>query len=171
MPAEKKEEALLEAFKNPELYKGIIKEHNDEILTVNGLSITLFRNFKVSESASFLAAKIFIENAKTLSLLSDENLFSIDAKVAIVETVEEISEKPEESNNKGSKDEDAEVFYLPPSNNNKANGNQHEQKKYDFPPIPVFVDDDGLVAEVYLPKGYNKAHILRIIKVLTAQVE
>jgi hypothetical protein len=170
LPSEKKEDALLEAFKNPELYKSIIKNHNQETLTAIGLSIILFRNHKVSESASHLASKIFIENANGLGLLNEENIFSVDSGVSIAETIE----LSENNSNRGdqNKEHDTEVIYLPPSqNNNSETNNYNPGKKYNSPPIPVFVDDTGLVAEVYLPNGYNKAHILRIIKVLTAQVE
>ncbi len=131
----------------------------------------LFRNHKVSESASQLASKIFIENARTLGLLNDENIFSVDNEVSIAETTE-LSESSTNNNINQNKGQDTEVIYLPPSqNNNSENNNYNPEKKYNTPPIPVFVDDNGLVAEVYLPNGYNKAHILRIIKVLTAQVE
>lgn len=45
-----------------------------------------------------------------------------------------------------------------------------KKKTFNHPPIPVFVDDEGNVAEVYLPQGFNKKHIERIIKVLQAQI-
>jgi len=169
LPSEKREDAVLEAFKNVELYKKIIKEHNEQILTVNGLAISLFRNFKVSESASNLAAKIFLENANGLGLLNNENIFLIENKVAIAETIES---EQHENNGNGSKQQknETEVIYLPPANNGNENKNT-EQKKYNFPPIPIFVDDEGSVAEVYLPKGFNKQHIERVIKVLKAQIE
>lgn len=162
--SEKKENAILEAFKNPELYKNIIREHDNQTLTVTGLAIILFRNHKVSDNASNLAAKVFIDNASALGLINDDNLFSINNVISIAEQLE-LSEVPPHVNNIH---KDDEVIYLPPNNIEQNTNNQ--SKKFDFPPIPVFVDDDGNVAEIYLPKGFNRAHIERIIKVLTAQI-
>jgi len=165
LPTEKKEDALLEAFKSPELYKAIIKEHNQETLTANGLSIILFRSHRVAEPAAPLASKIFIENAKALGLMNSDNFFSVDGRVSIAEPLELSDDINGATQNK--RQEEAEIIYLPPANKN----NNESQKKYDFPPIPIFVDDEGSVAEVYLPKGFNKEHISRVIKVLKAQIE
>jgi len=52
----------------------------------------------------------------------------------------------------------------PPTNNGRTS------KIFDHPPIPVYLDD-GSVAEVYLPNGFKKEDINRIIKVLKAQIE
>lgn len=156
-------------IKNKNEYIGIIKEHNNDNLTLDGLGIILFRNHKVSDAASHVAARVFLDNAKRLGLLNDENIFSIDngAKEAsqeeILEELVAATHKPLTNDEKKKE----EVFYLPPA---ESNENETKQKKYNSPPIPVFVDDEGNVAEVYLPKGFNKAHIERIIKVLTAQI-
>lgn len=164
LQSERKEDALLEAFKNPELYKNIIREHDNQTLTATGLAIILFRNHRVSDNASTIAAKVFIDNAAALGLINEDNLFSVNNIVSIAEPLE-LSENIPSLNNTP---KDDEVIYLPP-NNIEQNINNNS-KKYDFPPIPVFVDDDGNVAEIYLPKGFNRAHIERIIKVLTAQI-
>ncbi len=164
LPTERKEDALLEAFSHPELYKKVIKENNNKILTPNGLSIILFRNYKVAEIASKIAAKIFFENATALGLVNAYGLFSVDKGIAQESEPTEVVEEHRPPNNNSQQQEQAEVIYLPPSSNDKSN------KKFDSPPIPIFMDD-GSVAELYLPKGFNKPDIERVIKVLRAQVE
>ena len=61
--------------------------------------------------------------------------------------------------------QEPEVTYLPPAANKSI-----QKKTFDYPPIPVFMDD-GSVAELYLPKGFNKPDVERVIKVLKAQIE
>lgn len=166
LPSEKKEDSLLEAFKKPELYKNIIKEYNNQPLTPNGLSIILFRNHKISENASQLAAKIFLDNATSLGLLGAYSVFNVETTPVL--TTEEI-DTIEEKNTPNHKDE-PEVIYLPPSNNgNNSNATNAKPKTYDTPPIPIFVTQG--VAELYLPNGFNKEDIERVIKVLKAYIE
>lgn len=152
----------LEAFKQPELYKKVISEGNNQIYTVDGLSTVLFRKYKVSENASKNAAKVFLENAKALLLIDEEGLFNIEgvedpAVEVVVEENDSFEVKPPE----------VEVKFLPPP----QGGAGSPKKSFNHPPIPVFVDDDGNVAEVYLPMGFNREHISRVIKVLKAQIE
>lgn len=149
----------LQVFNSPELYKKIIEEHNNETFTEESLATLLYRDYNIKEKASLIAAKIFIENARYLNVINEDNLFNISDSNNIQE-IEIIDDKP-----KDDKKHFEEVKYLPPAaEENKGN------KSFNHPPIPVFVDDDGSVAEVYLPHGFNKKHIERIIKVLQAQI-
>lgn len=147
-------------FTNPELYSKFIAEHNNENFTEDGLATLLYRDYKVSENASVVAAKVFIENARNLGLISDDNTFDIGSDENIT-TIEAIEDKPKINLTQ----DEPEVQYLPPAREDPKRGNA-----FNHPPIPVFVDDNGSVAEVYLPNGFNKAHIERIIRVLQAQI-
>lgn len=80
---QEKKDALLECFKNPTLYEGLIAEFSGNILPVQiGLSTILYRKYHISESASEKAAEIFIENARNLGLLNDENRLIISSQNA-----------------------------------------------------------------------------------------
>ena len=149
----------IEILKNPELYSKLIADHNNETHTVDSLSTLFFRDYKVSDNASQLAAKIFIDNARELGLIDNDNYFSVesDSKVEEVEIID--VQKPPAT----PAEKNEQITYLPPQRGKTQN-------TFDFPPIPIFVDDEGTVAEVYLPKGFNKAHIRKIIQVLEAQI-
>lgn len=163
MPGENVNDAKVESFREPELYKNVIKEFNNQTHTIDGLATILFRKFKVSENASKTAAKIFLENAKELQLLNDENLFRIDG-ISDIQAVEQV-EVLETAENRNANNTIEEIKFLPPQT-----GSSKTNKSFDHPPIPVYLDD-GSVAEVYLPNGFKKDDINRIIKVLKAQIE
>ena len=166
-PDENLRELKIEAFKQPDLYAKIIREHNNKQLTVDGLATLLVRDYRIAENACEAAAGIFIENAKELSLINADNFFSIDAEAAelnggtdAIEVINPVSEPTIITEGKD------QVKYLPPANQSVDN-----RTSFNYPPIPIFVDDEGAVAEVYLPKGFNKEHIKRVIKVLAAQID
>lgn len=160
LPNEDVRLSKIEAFSQPELYQKIISEYNGEIHTIDALATILFRNLKVSESASTFAAKVFIENAKDLLLIDEEGLFQISTSknVDTVEVLEEITEDI-------IKDDEPEVKYLPPPS--KSSEENHVNKSFKHPPIPIFCED-GSVAELYLPNGFNKPDVERVVNVLKA---
>lgn len=158
LPNENIRDSKLEAFNCPELYKKIISECNNQIHTIDSLSTILFRNYKVSEGAAPFAAKIFLENAKELLLIDEQNLLNIDGA-----KIDDALEVLEDIGSKGEPERLKEVKFLPPHDESSAT----KPKLYNHPPIPIFYDD-GTIGELYLPNGFEKSKIEKTVKVLTA---
>lgn len=158
LPTENVRQSKIEAFLNPELYKKIIEQENNTNHTIDSLATLLYRSFKVAEKAAGKAAGIFIQNAVDLNLINADNFFSIegDFKTKDETEFEEIDEKD--------KIKDGEIRFLPPPTNNQRN-----PKISTYPPIQVILDD-GSISETFIPNGFNKSDIERIIRVLTAYI-
>lgn len=161
LPNEDVRLSKIEAFRQPELYQKIIAEYDNEIHTVDALATILFRNYKVSETASTSAAKVFLENAKDLLLLNDDGLFQISV-VPDTDAIEVLDGTIEEN----TKNDAIEVKYLPPANDTPKE-EKPQNKSFKHPPIPIFCED-GSVAELYLPNGFNKPDVERVVNVLKA---
>lgn len=80
---EEKSKLYLQAFQYPQLYKSLITELNGKKITEEGLKINLIRNHGFTDSGANVAAKVFIDNAKILSLINTEDIFNIDADIVI----------------------------------------------------------------------------------------
>lgn len=163
LQTENVEDLKKEAFKNPELYKKVIQEHDNSVLTVDGLATILFRNYKVSEQASRFAAKVFLENARALKLINEENFFNTG--MVLQSDVIEVEDEDDDSE----REETPEYKFLPPPSEKKKEDRDGKgfQKSFNHPPIPIFLDG-GAVAELYLPNGFNKTDLERVVKVITA---
>lgn len=152
-PTEKVEDAYLQAFQSPELYKGLVSQFNNQELPQEvGLAAILFRDYKVSDQASISAAKIFVENAKFVRALSEDSKFKIPG----TETGEEIPfiEVPNPIVDVKAK----ETIFLPPSNFIET---PTEIK------LPILLDD-GKTISIPLPNGLNRADLEKIKKVIDA---
>lgn len=159
LPTENPTDALIECFQNPELYKVIIKQFDGvDLPQQGGLSTILYRNHKVSEQASSLVARIFIENAKAVGVLKEDNSFKIDQSNSSKDEI------PFEEIKKQIKDEQpAGNFIILPPGTNPPGGEVNPRRVV----IPVLLDD-GSSTEVPLPNGISRPDIERIVKILTA---
>jgi hypothetical protein len=73
-----KNESLIQAFKSPNIYTSIIdKFENEKLPTLMPLSNILLQHFSFSDVASEKAASIFIDNAKYLKLLTEDNVLKL----------------------------------------------------------------------------------------------
>lgn len=152
-PNEKIEDAYLQAFQSPELYKGLIAQFNNQELPQEvGLAAILFRDYKVSDQASTAAAKIFVENAKFVNAINEDSQFKI----------------PGSDEN----DEIPFVEVITPPNNSNSKDTFFLLESQSKPPtlevkLPILLDD-GKTINIPLPNGINKADLEKIKKVIDA---
>jgi hypothetical protein len=78
-----KNRIYLTAFQSPPLYKILITEFNGKKTTEEGLKISLIRTHGFTDGGAKVAAKVFIDNAKFLGLINDDNIFNIEADIII----------------------------------------------------------------------------------------
>lgn len=107
-------EQYLTAFTKPDIYKTIINEYKGKAIPQAGLEIYLIRSQGFSDAGAKQCAKYFLDNAKFLGLINDENVFNIDAEIVI--TPQEEKQKKvkdvENGNGKGGKIK-AQVQFTP----------------------------------------------------------
>lgn len=156
VPGERIEDAYLEAFKNPELYKRLIEQFNGQELPQEaGLATILFRNYKVSDQASNLAAKIFIENANIAGALNGNSYFSVEGggnEDDVIPFVE-VKDPKEIIPANGT------ILLKPPAPKHEPNPAAIK--------LPVLLED-GKVIEIPLPNGVKKEDLEKIKKVIDA---
>lgn len=88
-----KKEALLTGFKSPTLYESLINTFDGQILPPEKpLANILLQKHNISEVACEKAAQIFLENAKNLGLLNDENMFSVNSKINLEPEIAEVDD-------------------------------------------------------------------------------
>lgn len=86
---ESKNQALVEAFKNPSLYIDLIDVFEGHVLPpVKPLASILLQKHSISEKACDKAAEIFEENANIISALSKERVLSFETKEDIENIIE-----------------------------------------------------------------------------------
>ena len=93
-----KKEALIEAFKNPNLYNDLINVFEGEILPPSKpLANILFQNHNISEKACDRAAQIFEENTELIDGLNEDRRLVLDAQAKEVEVEDYIQEESKEN--------------------------------------------------------------------------
>ena len=135
-------DAKLEAFKHPTLYQALIGSFSGGILPpVKPLSNILLQKYSISESACESAASIFIENAKELNLLANDNEFNADGieKASEIEEVETIEAESYDSN-QSSNPQNINIPQIKPQDNSQSNSN----------PSTGFVPSNGVVINILL---------------------
>jgi len=85
--------AIKEAFKSPSLYAALITSFQNEIVPIASLPNILLHRHNISDTASDKAATIFIENARSLGFLTDNNTLSINGAVETYEQYEEVNDE------------------------------------------------------------------------------
>ena len=162
LPTENRLEALKQCFFECDLYKAVLGDCKGNVLTQDGLATILYRNHKVSEPASPVAAKVFLENATELRLIGEDNILCLDgiqeAEVIELETPLEPEVRREDK-----------ITYLPPAS--KPEQKKEREEGSDVPPIPIFLDGEDRVAKLYMPKGFTQADLVRVSKILKAYAE
>lgn len=82
-----KSNALITVFESPPLYSALIESFKGQILpTEDPLSNILLHRHNISEGANDKAASIFIENARYLNLLKEDNILVLDPYSTLDET-------------------------------------------------------------------------------------
>jgi hypothetical protein len=145
--------AEIQCFLHAELHKQLYTQHIGKRLpAIGGLSILLFRNYKVAEDASERAAKIFIDNLKELGLLGEENY--------VLDISNEANPEPDEVSQA--------VTYLPetPQIEQKQSGIVDiSTQMVDAPPIPVFTKNG--IARLIMPNGFDADDLETVIEIIT----
>jgi hypothetical protein len=153
---EEKREAEIQCLLNAELHKQLYEQHKGRRLpNIGGLSILLFRNYKVAEDASERAAKIFYENLKDLELIGEENLV-IDFSESVAEDVKQESENIDS------------IAYLPEPTKSQVKQEaivDISSQMVDAPPIPIFVK--GGVARLIMPSGFDADDLETVIEIIS----
>ncbi len=79
IPSENPLDGKKECLSSPDLYKALLTEYaNSSLPSLEGLSAILSRNHKVTEAASVVAARIFLENLADLELVTLDNILSLN---------------------------------------------------------------------------------------------
>lgn len=96
---ESKKEAIIEAFKSPALYSALIAQYENEMIPSEvPLSNIILHHHNISEGANIKAASIFIENARSLGLLTSENILTLSNKESGMEDIVEAEDIDSEHN-------------------------------------------------------------------------
>jgi hypothetical protein len=154
---EEKSKSELECLYKPELYSKLIEHYKGKQLpAIGGLSILLFRSYKVSEDASNRAAKIFLQNLSDLNLVDEENRLKIDLENEIPPTDENVK---------------VEIPTMLPQPKPQINYTESiqdigHQLVSTAPPIPIFLKGEGRIAKLLLPLDFTNDDIDYIKKVL-----
>lgn len=159
---EEKRKAEIECLRSPEIYKKLIDHYTGKQLpAIGGLSILLYRSYKVSEDASAKAAKIFLENLDDLEMVDSENRLreSFSDEPIQVEVLEN--------------DKHTDAAYVTDTPR-KQISNQitvtdiSSEVVSTAPPIPIFLKGQGRIAKLLLPVDFDNADLDYIIKVIGA---
>lgn len=137
-------EAKIEAFKNPTLYHSLIDSFSGGILPpVKPLSNILLQKHSISESACESAASIFIENARELNLLSDDNEFNVDVAFANNTEIEEVEIESFETEQYSKNQNNNSDLITQPVKTQESNQNQNNNTN-------GFVPSNGVVINILL---------------------
>jgi len=163
LPNENPNDARIECFTNPELYKKLVEEwNNKELPNEVGMANILDRNYGVKGAAAKVAVKIFFKNATTLGLISDNNILRVGSYLPFVEpeTVEVLMQPPE-------------LIQLPSNVKTEANSSQIKSTKIedDEVEIPVYFINKKTTARVLMPKDFGNDELKKVIKVLSGYLE
>lgn len=154
---EEKKKSQLECLYSPELYRKLLEHYKGKQLpAIGGLSVLLFRSYKVSEDASNRAAKIFLDNLVELGLIDEENKLNVDIDHAT----------PEEENTTKTSVTLTPDYRRPQVNTNENTNDISHQLAGAAPPIPIFLKGDNRVAKVLMPADFNDDDIDHIKRVL-----
>jgi len=154
---EEKKKSELECLYRPELYGKLLDHYKGKQLpAIGGLSILLYRSYKVSEEASSRAAKVFLDNLNELGFVDDDNRLKIDFI------------------NNGTDNEKDSTNVLPaiPAASKplvKYSDNVSHITSYipdGAPPIPIFLKGENRIAKLLLPADFTDEDIEYIKKVI-----
>jgi hypothetical protein len=154
LPDEKLTDTYLECFKNPELYKKLIRDFGGkELPEESGLSNILDRNYGVVGNASSIAAKTFFKNLEFIGLIGSDNIFTVE--VGSDNGLKDI--KKDEAKFKGEPPPPKPPLGLPLSTT------------LSDIEIPVFLKG-GRQAKIVIPGDFSDEDIARISKVINGYV-
>lgn len=165
-----KKAALIEVFKSPSLYASLIEKFEGEILPSEGpLSNILLHHHNISDGANVKAADIFIENARSLNLIKQDNVLML-ADGVIIEEVE-AEELNEDQNVERIKDIPAILTeQKQPPNSNGSNQNRPPVNSIPFN-IPLKGKSPAQLIVPENAKGSDFDFIVNFINLMRQQFE
>jgi hypothetical protein len=127
-----KNEAVLEAFKNPTLYNHLIESFENSIIPqYKALSNILFQDHNISNNACEKAASIFLENASELSLIDDDGMLILSGNSSLSD-IENLDEREIETDSEIVEIDDSEI-----ENEEKFSKTSYIQNSFDDKPNKV----------------------------------
>jgi hypothetical protein len=164
LPNENPQDALLECFKSPELYKKLIEQfNNSELPSLTGLANILERKYEIKGNAPAKAASVFLKNAAKVGVVSVGNVLKLDS-VYVASEAEMIEDETEDEQ---AQEEGSKPLLLPASSNSQYIVPAPNSTLENIKEMPFFLDRNR-EAKLRLPSDFNDDDIRRIVKVLNA---
>jgi len=165
LPNENVNDALIECFQNPALYKRLINDLREKQLpSEKGLANTLDRTYGLKGNAANVAAKVFLKNVQALGLLANGNILKLDAGYIPFEETE--SDNSEGEVEKATKNTQPLLIQAPVEQ--KQIQQPLEPSKTQTRVINVLLKGENREAKLTLPTDFTEADLKRIVKVLDA---
>ena len=169
MDDEEKRAGLIECLCRPNIYTKLVNQFQGTIVPqIPGLATILFRQYGLSESASEFAAKVFIENLRSLNLLDAENNLSLNKSNQNIFEQDTDNEYIEVGQNLENQNEILQKNALPSSfpvpttsTNNKPIEVITEPPNVLTYPVQL---KDNRMAKLIIPEGYSDKDLNRLIR-------
>lgn len=170
-----KKNALTKVFQSPHLYEALIAKFGNEILpALTPLTNILIHHHNISDAAAEKAASIFIDNAKNLGFLNNENILSFSERVR--GNKENVFENEDYVDDENTSVEVVDTNYYPVKSPNKDDVNTFTtSQNIESKPIPFNIPLKGnRTAQIIVPydvKSTDFDFIINFINLMKQQFE